>query len=144
MSWHTTTARIACVHVIVACACACPSWLIERRLPPSPQVRASNLHDYRQANLEISRESRVTVYEKAEGSEGTLAKEGNFVHKSRDKDSTLGEGVEVCESSLALLYCMLTHICTHKRIRAALRLADAQPSRSRALDRIAASAPASS
>jgi translation initiation factor eIF-2B subunit gamma len=58
-------------------------------------TRASTLREYAAANLDLSRESRVTLYEKNEGSEGTAAKEGNFVHKSRDKDSTLGEGVEV-------------------------------------------------
>ena len=58
-------------------------------------VRASTIKEYMQANVDVSRESRVTAYEKAEGSDGTAAKEGNFVHKSRDKDSTLGEGVEV-------------------------------------------------
>ena len=58
-------------------------------------LRASTLREFMQANVDISKEARVTVYEKAEGSEGTAAKEGNFVHRSRDRDSTLGEGVEV-------------------------------------------------
>jgi len=58
-------------------------------------LRASSLKEYMQANFDVSRESRVTQYEKAEASEGAPAKEGNFVHKSRDRDSTLGEGVEV-------------------------------------------------
>ena len=58
-------------------------------------LRVSSLKEYVQANLDVSRESRVTHYEKAEASEGTVVKEGNFVHKSRDRDSTLGEAVEV-------------------------------------------------
>ena len=49
-----------------------------------------------QACLDVSRESRVTLYDKAEASaDGAAIKEGNFVLKSCDRDSTVGEAVEV-------------------------------------------------
>lgn len=57
--------------------------------------RTLTIKEYLQANLDVSRESRVSQYKKAEASEGVLVNEGNFVHRSSDRDSTLGEKVEV-------------------------------------------------
>ena len=59
-------------------------------------MRASTLKEYMQSNLDVSRESRVTLYEKAEVSPlAPEVKEGNYVLKSCDRDSTVGEAVEV-------------------------------------------------
>ena len=59
-------------------------------------MRAGSLKEYMQANLDVSKESRVTLYEKAEATvDAASVKEGNFVLKSCDRDSTVGEAVEV-------------------------------------------------
>ena len=59
-------------------------------------MRASTIKEYMQANLDVSRENRVTLYDRAlVQMDPSTVKEGNFVLKSCDRDSTVGESVEV-------------------------------------------------
>lgn len=73
-------------------------------------LRASSVKEYLQANLDVSRESRVTQYARAEPNDlGQPVKEGNYVHKSCDKDSTIGEAVEVGGRSFIKKACIGPH-----------------------------------
>jgi len=72
-------------------------------------IRASSVKEYAQANVDVSRESRVTSYDKAEQMDGATVKEGNFVHKSRDRDSTFGEGVEIAGRTAIKKSCIGPH-----------------------------------
>lgn len=59
-------------------------------------TRASSTRDYMQANLDVSRESRLTLYEKGGAAiDVSAVREGNYVLKSCDRDSSVGDGVEV-------------------------------------------------
>lgn len=82
-------------------------------------LRASSVKDYLQANLDVSRESRVTQYERAEPNDlGQPVKEGNYVQKSCDKDSTVGDAVEVGGRSFIKKAC----IGPHCRIGSAVKI----------------------
>ena len=82
-------------------------------------LRASSVKEYMQANLDISKESRVSLFERAEGLDsGSTVKEGNFVLKSCDKDSSIGEGVEVGGRSFIKKAC----IGPHCRIGSAVKI----------------------
>jgi translation initiation factor eIF-2B subunit gamma len=71
--------------------------------------RASTLKEYTQANLDVSRESRLTLYEPAANPESALPKDGNFVLRSCDKDCTVGESVEVGGRSAIKKSCIGPH-----------------------------------
>jgi len=73
-------------------------------------VRASSLKEYVAANLDVSRESRVTMYEKSlPPTDAPPPKEGNFVAKSCDRDSCIGEAVEVGGRSVIKRACIGPH-----------------------------------
>ena len=73
-------------------------------------LRASSIKEYMQLNLDVSRESRVTLYDRAEAIDRDRPpREGNFVHKSCDKDSTIGEAVEVGGRSVIKKACIGPH-----------------------------------
>ena len=72
-------------------------------------MRAGTLKEYMQANLDVARESRVTLFARAELAEGPTPKEGNYVLKSCDKDSCVGEAVEVGGRSVIKKSCIGPH-----------------------------------